>query len=297
MDERLFSELAIQFRQRLRLLPDKPEESAENTLAALWCLASGSPMSIEKASFAELPELDDIQKSLLHGFIQERLSGTPLAHITGRQQFMGIELLAGPEALIPRKETEILGRAALGLIDEIVESVNTPRIIDVCTGAGNLAVTMGLHCMGGVVFASDLSPEAVKLARKNVVLHNLSERITVIECDLFASFDSVVFQNSIDLITCNPPYISTAKVAEMDEEISEHEPSMAFDGGPFGVKILYRVIKEAPRLLKKSGWLAFEVGVGQGNAMVKRLKKHPYSVIRTVSDEQGEIRAILARIE
>jgi len=295
MDDHLYSELFLHLRQHLHPLPDKPEETPENTLAALWCLAAGRPMSLEKASSCELSNLNAEQQSLLRGFIKQRLSGTPLAHITGRQQFMDFELLAGPEALIPRKETEILGVASLALIDEIVKSVDTPRIIDVCTGAGNVAIAMGLHCTSGVIFASDLSAEAVALARRNVEMHNLSEQIQVLESDLFASFKSKDFQNSIDLITCNPPYISTAKVTKMDGEISDYEPSLAFDGGPFGIKILYRVIKEAPLLLKKSGWLAFEVGAGQGDAMVKRLEKYSYSVIRTVPDERGEIRAILAR--
>ena len=297
MDDQLYFELSRYIRQHLLPLPDKPEETLENTLAALWCFASGRPLSVEKALSAELPELNDAQESFLRKLIEQRLSGIPLAHITGRQNFMGIELLVGPEALIPRNETEILGKAVLELIDEIVEFVDSPRVIDVCTGAGNLAVAMGLHCRSIEIIASDLSPEAVALVRRNVIFHNLAEQIRVVESDLFASFDAKNFQNSIDLITCNPPYISTAKVKTMDDEISKHEPFMAFDGGPFGIKILYRVIKEAPRLLKKTGWLAFEVGAGQGDAMVKRLKKHPYSVIRTVTDAQGEIRAILARTE
>jgi release factor glutamine methyltransferase len=81
----------------------------------------------------------------------------------------------------------------------------------------------------------------------------------------------------------------------MDAEISDHEPAMAFDGGPFGIRILHRVIKEAPRFLKKGGWLAFEVGAGQGAAMAKRMeKKYSYSKVGSVQDNNGEIRAVFA---
>jgi len=84
----------------------------------------------------------------------------------------------------------------------------------------------------------------------------------------------------------------------MDQEISEHEPSLAFDGGSFGIKILHRLIKEAPMYMKKGGWLAFEVGLGQGNTLIKRMrKKYSYSQVVPVTDDNGDIRVILACAE
>src|SRR4051812_33268518 len=93
-------------------LPDKPEENAESAIRALWFAAAGSSRSVEKARLGELPPWDEHLRSRLHAMIERRISGVPLAHLLGWQQFMGLEFKAGPQALIPRKETEILGHAA-----------------------------------------------------------------------------------------------------------------------------------------------------------------------------------------
>jgi len=295
-NQTLYNNLLARFDTELQQQPDKPDETAETTLKALWLTAAGMPSSACSAQNYSLPALDEEQKKELESFVEQRLEGIPLAHITERQQFMGIELLAGPEALIPRKETEILAGAAVRLLKDIERRSSRPQIMDVCTGAGNLAIVLAMKCPGALIFAADLSSDAVALARKNVAFHHLEDRVEVRTGDLFEPFDTENFLNSVDLITCNPPYISTARVGEMDEEISQHEPSLAFDGGAFGIKILHRVIKEAPRFLKKGGWLAIEVGLGQGETMLKRMvKKYSYSDVTPCCDQNGAIRAIFAR--
>jgi release factor glutamine methyltransferase len=292
----LYKQLLADFEEKLTFLPDKPEENPQSTLAALWCAAAGTPLSVESAISHPLEELNTVQQAKLLDLVEQRMAGIPLAHLTGRQQFMGIELLTSADALIPRKETEILGNAAVRLLQQIMESVNNPRVLDVCTGAGNLVVAMALHCPRCKLFASDLSPDAVSLARRNAAFHGLSERIVLDAGDLFVPFAREEFFESFDLVTCNPPYISTVKVCEMDDEISNHEPSLAFDGGSFGIKILHRFIQETPKFLKAGGWVAFEVGLGQGKTLVKRMeKKYPYSEVIPVDDERGDIRVILAR--
>lgn len=291
----IYAELLSRLENDLVILQDKPEENAVNTLAALWCKAAGIPMSVERAAGQLLPELDGEQQDFLTDLVAQRLLGVPLAHLTGRQQFMGIEFFTSPAALIPRKETEILGKAAMELLGELSGRFDHPHVMDICTGAGNLAVALALQRPDCKVVASDLSPDAIALARKNTELHQLADRVSLYEGDLFLPFDNEDFFASIDLITCNPPYISTAKVGEMGEEISGHEPSLAFDGGAFGIKILHRLIKEAPKYMKNGGWLAFEVGQGQGAAILKRMeKKYSYSRVVSVTDESGHIRAVLA---
>ncbi len=295
MDHSFYSRLLARLERDLVLLPDKPEESAETTLAALWWLAAGKPFSAGKAAQLPLEDLDGRQQERLVRLVDQRLSGIPLAHITGRQQFMGVELLTTNQALIPRKETEILGRAALRLLGDIERTIERPRIMDICTGAGNLAVIMALHSPAGRIYASDLSEDAVSLAEKNAALHEVADRVEVRAGDLFAAFDEQKFWGSMDLVTCNPPYISSARVEGMVEEISGHEPTLAFDGGAFGIKILHRLIKEAPSFMKNNGWLAFEVGLGQGEAMIKRMKKNNmYAEVTPLVDEGGEIRGIIA---
>jgi len=296
MNRKLSRELLAVLDADIDYLSDKPEETAETTLAALWLMAAGEPTSAAGAVNRELPTLDRRQQDDLRAMVRRRVAGIPLAHITGRQQFMGIELLTTPQALIPRKETEILGRAAVKLLEKIEQTVEHPMVMDVCTGAGNLAVAVALHYPACRVFAADLSDDAVALAERNIAFHGIESRCKVFTGDLFAAFDDQDVMRKMDLITCNPPYISTGRVGEMDYEIHDHEPSLAFDGGAFGIKILHRFIKEAPHYLKESGRLAFEVGLGQGEAMMKRIKKkYSYTEVGPLVDENGEIRGIIAR--
>lgn len=290
----LWDEQHQRLSEKLSILVDKPEETFTATLQALWHMAAGNPKSAEVAAGLELPVLEINQEKRLLDLVGQRLNGTPLAYITGRQQFMGVELLAGPEALIPRKETEILGRAALDILTKMIDQQDKTTLIDVCTGAGNLVVSLATKLPKVRCYASDLSADAVSLARKNVDFHRLKNRVDVREGDLLTPFDNGHFHHQVDVLLCNPPYISSTRVAEMPEEISDHEPWLAFDGGPFGIKILNSLMKEAPRFLKTGGWLVFEVGAGQGDAMVKKMRKS-YRQVLTKTDNSGVIRAILAQ--
>ena len=292
--ESLWNELLAEVSQKLEILADKPEETAESTLQALWFAATGQPKSTQAAITLEKPVLSEVQENKLRELIAQRLDGVPLAHLTGRQQFMGIELLAGPEALIPRKETEILGNAAQEIVTELAQNQEKIVLMDICTGAGNLIVSLAAKNPKIVGYAADLSEDAVSLAQRNVAFHTLEDRVEIRVGDLLAPFDTPDFHHKVDLLICNPPYISSGKVPAMADEISRHEPQLAFDGGPFGVKILYSLIKEAPRFLKPGGWLAFEVGLGQGEAMAKRMKKI-YTSVQYKTDNNGVIRVVLGQ--
>lgn len=292
----LWETLLSRLEDTVIFLPDKPEETAETTLKALWFTASGDPKSAEASRNTDILKLDKSQEILLANLVDKRISGVPLAHITGRQQFMGVELLAGPQALVPRKETEILGNAASLLLTQMDSSTTNSTLIDICTGAGNLAVALTVLHPDIKTYAADLSEDAVSLARKNVQFHHLEKKIKVEAGDLMEPFNSEEFYHTVDLLTCNPPYISSAKVETMTEEISGYEPRLAFDGGTFGIKILKRLIKEAPLYLKKNGWLAFEVGLGQGPSMVKQLEKNKnFDSIQTIKDFSDNIRAICVK--
>jgi release factor glutamine methyltransferase len=277
-------------------LPDKPEETPERLLSALWSTACGAPVSADRAPPAALPGLDDAGLERLRALIERKKAGVPLAHLTGRQTFLGLELLASPEALIPRKETEILGRAALVKIGCMAKKRGALLVVDVCSGSGNLAIAYAYYEPQARVYASDLSPEAVELARRNVRFTSLEKRVEVRVGDLLEPFDNPEFAGRCDFLSCNPPYISTAKVKQMHPEISQHEPEAAFNGGAFGVSILMKLVKNAPRFLRPGGWLGFEVGHGQGAGLARQLERNPaFAAVETYSDTGGEIRAILAK--
>lgn len=285
-----YAALLARLTDQLVTLPDKPEETPGTTLSALWLKATGTSASVEQAMNANLQPLSDDESKLLESLVSQRLAGVPLAHLTGRQSFMGVELLAGPQALVPRKETELLGAAALDRLHE----VPTPLVLDVCTGSGNLAVALAVALPGATVFASDLAEGAVELAQQNVVFVGV-ETVSVLAGDLFEAFPESL-RGVVDVVVCNPPYISSARVDGLDSEIADYEPRMAFDGGAFGVAIVGRLINEAPGWLKPGGWLCFEIGKGQGTHWVRALTRHPdYDLIAPAENDEGDVRAITAR--
>lgn len=293
----LFKQLSLELEARLQLLTDKPEETAENCLKALWAFAAGNPVSAATASLLEPEDLTVEQQTLLRSLVEKRLNGVPLAHITGRQEFMGIELLASKSALIPRKETEILAELALKSIDEISKNVAAPLVIDVCTGSGNLALAVLAHCPEIRIWGADLSEEAVSLATENAIHLGQQGKIEFLPGDLLAPFDNSDFHKKVDLIICNPPYILSSNVQSMAPEISDHEPEMAFNGGPFGIKILDRIIVESAHYLKPGAWLCLELGAGQGPFVEKRiLKSGLYNTIDLAHDDAGVVRALRAQL-
>lgn len=282
--------------QALQTLPDKPEETPDSALRALWHLAADQPLSVIAAQDLALPALTAAQLERLDALLALRLQGTPLAYITGWQRFMGLDLRTGPEALIPRRETEMLGLAVQEKLRELADARGSVRVIDVCCGSGNLALALAHAEPRAEVHASDLSPDAVCLARKNTALLRLESRVQLHTGDLLAPFNDSVFVNAMDMIVSAPPYISSAKLDTMPAEIIGHEPQLAFDGGPFGVGILMRLMRESPALLRAGGWLGLEVGLGQGSAMLQLLRKNAsYDAVETICDDDGQIRVLLAR--
>jgi release factor glutamine methyltransferase len=294
------NEIYKRYRDRLEqgigFLPDKPEENPDSTLRALWQAASGEPMSLERAAAQELPPLTAQSTAALESLLARRLAGEPLAHITGRQHFMGLEMLAGPEALVPRKETELLANAALRLARGLTAAESPITVLDVCTGSGNLALTLAHNLPGARVFAADISESAIALARRNASHLGLQDRVEFRTGDLLQPFATPEFLGQVHLLVCNPPYITSTRVGQMPAEISQREPRLAFDGGPFGISIVGRLLTEAPRWLRPGGWLAFEVGLGQGELLLKRMKSSgSFREIEPVPDSSGAVRGLVAQ--
>lgn len=288
-----FAPLLQRLRDSLQVLPDKPDESPEVTLRCLWALAEQQTLAISQIGNFTPSALDEAGLTRLHELIEQRLNGTPLAHLTGRQDFMGQILLASPAALVPRRETEQLGFSAVRRLQ--ATATDQPLIIDVCTGAGNIALGIACHLPKARVMGADLSPDAVRLAQQNAAF--LGRDDVEFRCgDLLAPFDQPVLHGMVDMITCNPPYISSARVDGMPLEISQYEPRLAFDGGPFGVKIIRQLIATAPQLLKPGGWLLMEIGLGQGSGVARSLAADlHYDEVHTHNDAAGQIRVIEAR--
>jgi release factor glutamine methyltransferase len=294
----LFEELLEAVKGFFEPRPDLPEETPDSVLRALWFMAAGQPRSVSRVLGLPLPGLGESEVEALKGMIERLRESVPLAYLTGRQEFMDMEFLAGPGAMIPRKESEFVGRTALALLRERARSLPELNVIDVCTGSGNLALSYAFHEPKARVYGSDLSKEAVALARRNAEFTGLSGRVDFRTGDLFASFENSDLVGRCDLVSANPPFISSAKVPKMPRGIAGYEPVLAFDGGVYGISILTRIFEESPKFLKPGGILCCEVGLGQGPTLEKRVRRMPWvKEVEAQLDPQGAFRMLVVTRE
>lgn len=210
----------------------------------------------------------------------------------GRVTFLGLELLVGRDALIPRAETELLGREAIALLG----SNSAPqRVVDMCCGTGNLGLAIAHRCPHASVLASDLTDGTVELARRNVERLGLGTRVQIFQGDLFEPLRATLAPNSLDLIVCNPPYISTGRLEGERSFLLSHEPREAFDGGPYGLSIHQRVIREAVTYLKPGAPLLFEFGLGQDKQLALLFKRaRAFLEPRFITNQEGAPRVVIA---
>jgi release factor glutamine methyltransferase len=202
-----------------------------------------------------------------------RAGGRPLELLTGRARFLGLELEADPDVLVPREETELLGRWAIEWLRSQVEPVDGLRAIDLCCGAGNLACALAASLPSLRVWGADLTGPAVILARRNVERLGQSDRVSILQGDLLQPFAGAGLEGTIDAMVCNPPYISTGRLAGDRAGLLAHEPREAFDGGPFGFAIHQRVAREAAAFLRPGSPLFMEFGAGQDRQVAVLLKR------------------------
>lgn len=232
---------------------------------------------------------------------ERRLAGELLGHIIGHVKFLGCDILTASDCVIPRMETQILGEAAITILKTLEQSrgVDHVRCIDMCCGAGNLACAMAYHVSNAHVWAADLTTECIALANRNIDHLGLRDRVTAYQGDLFSAFSGLGLEGKIDVVVCNPPYISSGRLNSDRAELLSREPREAFDGGPYGLSIHQRVLRDAPVFLKQGGWLLFEIGVGQERQLATLLKRSAgiYGPIRWEMDALGRPRAaVMQRI-
>jgi len=210
----------------------------------------------------------------------------------GRVAFMGIEVMVAPGSLVPRPETEVLGHAAL----DCIGSLPAPRIIDMCCGSGNLACALAHHLPGAEIWASDLTASCVQMARLNVERLGHAHHVHVRQGDLFSALTGLGLEDSIDAVVCNPPYISTKRLATERASLLEHEPREAFDGGPYGLTVHQRVLAEAGAFLRPGGWLLFEIGLGQERQVELLFRRaRVYEDFGLARDASGDVRVAFGR--
>jgi len=210
----------------------------------------------------------------------------------GRARFLDFEMMVAHGALVPRAETELLARVAIAAAN--AASAEAPTVIDMCTGSGNVACAIARHASKARVFASDLTDATVALARRNAELLGQG-RVTVAQGDLFSALAGMGLHGEVDVITCNPPYISQGKLAKDSAHLLSQEPREAFEAGPYGISIHQRVVQDALPFLKVGGTLLFEIGLGQDRQVIRLLERaKAYESIELHKDPEGNPRVVAA---
>jgi len=194
--------------------------------------------------------------------VKRRLRREPLQYITGHQEFWSLGLFVSPAVLIPRPETELLVEEAIRLREGNLLSNNSELLIlDLGTGAGAIAISLAKEIEGATIWASDISFEALVVARKNAKHHDLDRRIRFCQGDLLQPFSRS--SSPFDMIICNPPYIPAEAFKSLPPEVSYYEPRIALDGHENGMHFIKRIIEEGGAYLKPGGWLVIEMDPGQ----------------------------------
>ena len=219
----------------------------------------------------------------IRDLIRRRAAGEPLQHLLGTVEFHKRVFASDARALIPRPETELL--MELVLKEPLPES---PRILDVGTGSGVIALTLAAEIPTADVTAVDVSPEALALARENAERLGLTARVSFLQSDLLKAVEG-----KFDLIVANLPYIPGGEIVSLGREV-QHDPALALDGGPVGTEVIERLIDQAREYLKPGGRLVLEIGHDQSERLAAELGRQNYRDIRPVADYQNILRFLFA---
>ena len=219
--------------------------------------------------------------------IERRAAGEPLQYLTGHQEFFKLDFEVTPDVLIPRPETEFLVEIAL----ELLKANLDPFIADIGTGSGCVAVSLLHELRAAHAIAADISAAALRVAQRNADRHGVTDRLTVIESDCFAKVNA---DRSFSLIAANPPYIRDDEMETLQREVG-YEPRTALAGGPDGLDIIRRLLREAAPFLAPGGHFVFEIGYGQ-NALVEQLiNREVWELTEMRPDFQGIARIVVLR--
>ena len=227
-------------------------------------------------------ELSDEEVKTFLSFIERRKTGEPVQYITGKTYIYGLEILCDKNVLIPRFDTEIL-------IDEAIRRIpKSAKVLDLCTGSGAIALCVKHEREDLTLTASDISNDALCVAKKNSEHLNLN--VTFIESDMFENIDG-----EFDCILSNPPYIVSQVVEELESTVKDYEPRRALDGGTDGLDFYRIIAKEAKKYLKGESLLIMEIGYDQGESVSELLSLENYKDIEVIKDLNGLNRVVSAK--
>lgn len=231
----------------------------------------------------------DAERSRFRELVKRRGEGEPVAYLVGSREFFSLPFTVTSAVLVPRPETEGLVVRTL----DLCKPRATPRIIDVGTGSGAIAITLAKHLPKARLAATDISPAALAVARDNAARHGLADRIEFLECDLLADPRAA---GPWDVIVSNPPYVRDDEFESLPRDVRLHEPKSALVAGPTGIEIVARLAAAAAERLAPGGWLVVEIGPNVAAAAETALAAVPGLVPGpTLADMAGLPRIVQAR--
>lgn len=234
------------------------------------------------------------QEKAYRELLEKRSARIPLQHLTGVQNFMGLDFAVNRHVLIPRQDTEILAEEAMKELHDGME------VLDLCTGTGCILISLLYYSNNCRGVGADISEEALKIAEGNAerllgsrTVRGDSERqVSFVRSDLFENVDG-----QFDMIVSNPPYIQSEVIDTLMPEVREHEPRQALDGGRDGLLFYRRILAEVSRYLRRGGTLFFEIGFDQGESVSHLMEKSGFTEIRVVKDYGGLDRVVWGTLE
>ncbi len=214
-----------------------------------------------KLHLSALEEVPDHLSNTLQAIASRRANREPLAYIFGNWPFYGLDLIITPAVLIPRPETEGLVDLAAMAYQRLQSLKPTPRLVDVGTGSGAVAIALVKEGNLKEVMATESSREALEVARRNVIKHGLGGRVRLMEGDLL-----LPIEGTLDLIVGNLPYIPTSRLPDLQPEV-QWEPQQALDGGPDGLDVIRRLLTQAKEKLASDGAILLEIDQGEARPL------------------------------
>lgn len=237
---------------------------------------------------AERDELTGDQAEAIGVLVERRLAGEPVARVVGRQEFYGLDFALNEATLVPRPETELL----VDLGRDFLKARSAPRILDLGTGTGCIAISVLAHHADATAVATDISARALELARENARAHGVAGRLELVEGSWF---EAVPPADRFDLIVTNPPYIARPVLAGLVPEVRDHDPRRALDGGTDGLDAYRAILGAAPGFLAPDGQVLLEIGYDQAAAVALICRQSGLDEVESHPDLARQDRVIVAQ--
>ena len=273
---------------RRALLETEEPDMAGFMARSLICHVSGKNPDLFLAD-RDLYATEEVCRAVDAG-LRRLKQGEPLAYVLGEWDFYGLNLTVSPDVLIPRDDTCAVTSLA---IQQALFLNQDPRVLDLCCGSGCIGLAIASRVKDARVTLADLSPEALTVAKRNMMQTKLSARVRCVQVN--ALEPAPAFLGKFDLIVYNPPYITAEEMEALPISVRNYEPHMALYGGEDGLDFYRSIAKNFSRALKPGGFLCFEFGMGQGDAVCRILEDNDYAVLERVRDYNDRERAVLAQ--